>query len=115
MTTLSVTAPGPEGSLTAPARAVTGIRPRRGERPPAAGTLPAGFVGEPLLDLPSQAPDRRLGLAQLVDHPRLDGDLPDEGVEAVNAAGQDEIREPPLRGKPGHVTTIAVTERTTWP
>jgi len=109
VTALPVTAPGPQGSLTTPARAVPGIGARRGERPPAVGAYPAGLAGESLLHLPSQPPDRCLGRAQLGDHPWLDGHLPDEGIEAVDAAGRDDIREPPLRGMPGHVTTISVT------
>jgi hypothetical protein len=111
VTALTVTVPGPQGGLTAPARAIPGIRAGRSERSAAADAHPAGLAGEPLLDLATQAPDRRLGLAQLGDHPRLDGYLclSDEGIEAVDAAGQDEISEPPLPGMAGHVTNIAVT------
>lgn len=108
VTDLAVTPPGSQGGLTAPARAVPPVRPP-GERAAARGAQPRRRPGEPQLHLPAQAPDRRLGRAQLMDHPPLDGHVPDERVEVVNPKGQDEIRKPPLRGMPGHVTTIAVT------
>jgi hypothetical protein len=113
VTALTVTPAGSQGGLAAPARAVPGIRPRRGERPPATGADPAGLAGEPLLDLAAQAPDRRLGLAQLGEHPRLDGHLPDEGIEVRGGEAHDGICESLLRGRPGHVTSIAVTSGTT--
>jgi hypothetical protein len=49
VTTLPVTAPEPQGSLTTPARAVPGIGARRGERPPAAGAHPAGLACESVI------------------------------------------------------------------
>jgi hypothetical protein len=113
VTTLAVTSAVPTvGGLTAPARAVPPVRPA-GERPAAPGT-DARCPVESLLELSAQVPDRHLGGAQLVDHPRLHGHLPDEGIEVLDAAGQNEIRKSSLRGVPGHVTTIAVTppERT---
>jgi len=109
VTALTVTTPGPQGGLTAPARAVPGIRPRRGERPPAGCAYPAADAGEPLFHLPSHAPDRRLGRAQLGDHPRLDSHFLAEDLETEDALGQDGVLEPLLGGTPGHVTTIAVT------
>jgi hypothetical protein len=107
VTALPVTAPGTESSLTAPARAVPLVRPP-GEPAVAPSTDPRRPI-EPLLHLPAQPPDRRLGRAQLGDHPRLDGHLADKGIEVNDAEGRDGIDEPLLDGMPGHVTTISVT------
>jgi hypothetical protein len=110
VTGLAVTPAGSQGGLAAPSRAVPGIGPCRGERPPAASArLPAG-AGEPFLHLPAQAPDGRLGGPQLGDHPRLDDHVAAEvGEGHRDADGENHIAQPFLRGLDSHVTTIAVT------
>jgi hypothetical protein len=114
VTALPVTTPGPQGGLTAPARAVPAVRPP-GERRTAPGARAQRRPGEPLLDLSAHAPDRRLGLTQFGDQPRLHGHLLAEGIEVEAVAGQDVVDEPLVGGRPGHVTTIAVTPETLPP
>lgn len=109
VTNLAVTSTRPQGSLSAPARAVTGIRPRSGERLPAAGARLAVRAGEPLLNLPAQTPDGRLGLAQFDDHPRLDAHLAEVLEAAGNASAKDDALQAFLQGLLGHVTTVVVT------
>lgn len=102
-------------SLPTAVRAVLPVR-AAGDRMAASGASARLLARQALLELAPQPSNRSLTLAQLVHHPgfglhiahRLQGDV--EGADR-----QGHIHEPLLRGTPGHITTIAVSESRLWP